>query len=92
MSDRRRGIWTAVILGLAASALLFYLPDWAPYAARFDFLVDIQFVGIWVCMALEGVHTAGDLGYILIAIPINAAIYAAVILGALRLYRRVVFR
>lgn len=76
--------------GLGASALLFYLPDYFPYAARFGFLADIQFVGIWVCMLLAGVHTASDVAYILIAIPINAVIYAAVILKALRLYRRTI--
>jgi hypothetical protein len=42
----------------------------------------------YVCMLLRGVHSATETDYALIAIPVNAVIYGAVILILLRVIWR----
>jgi hypothetical protein len=84
MSNRGRHAWASVISGSAASALLFYLS----YATSSTLLFWPQYVGMVVCMALRGVHSATETDYAMIAIPINAVIYATGIFAMLRVFAR----
>jgi hypothetical protein len=84
MTRRGSRMWIAVVAGFVISAVLFYLS----YATRSSALMLPQSIGFFVCMFLRGVHSATKTDYALIALPINAVIYAAVILILLRVIRR----
>ena len=47
-----------------------------------------QLIGFFACMLLRGVHSATKMDYVLIALPINAVVYASVIFILLRLIWR----
>jgi hypothetical protein len=68
-------LWIAVVSGFAISAVLFNLA----YAIHSTVLAAPQLIGFFVCMLFRGVHSATKMDYALIALPVNAAIYAAVI-------------
>ena len=66
----------AVVTGFAISAVLFNLA----YATHSTVLTAPQLIGFFVCMVLRGgVHAATKMDYALIALPVNAVIYAGVI-------------
>ncbi len=73
----------ALLGGLALSALLYCLSS-----PKTEFLAYPQIVGWLACMILRGVHTATVTDFVLIAIPINAAIYTLVIFLLLRRFGR----
>ena len=76
MKKPAKQLWIAVVAGFAISAVLFNLA----YALNSSVLTAPQLIGFFVCMLLRGgVHSATKMDYALIALPINAAIYAAVI-------------
>ena len=78
-------LWIAVVSGFAISAVLFNLA----YATRSSVLTIPQLIGFFVCMLLRGgVHSATKTDYALIALPVNAVIYAAVIFILLRVIWR----
>jgi len=78
-------LWIAVVIGFAISAALFNLA----YATHSTVLAIPQLIGFFCCMLLRGgVHNATKTDYALIALPVNAAIYAAVIFILLRVIRR----
>ena len=68
-------LWIAAVSGFAISAVLFNLA----YATHSAVLAAPQFIGFFVCILFRGVHSATKLDYALIALPLNAAVYAAVI-------------
>jgi hypothetical protein len=73
-------LWIALVAGFSISALLFYLA----YATHISALGPPQLVGFYVCVLLRGIHSATKADYALIALPVNAAIYATVIFILLR--------
>ena len=78
-------LWIAVVIGFAISAALFNLA----YATHSSVLEMPQLIGFLVCMLLRGgVHSATKTDYALIALPVNAAIYASVIFMLLRVIWR----
>lgn len=79
-----RRLWIAIVIGFAISAVLFNLG----YATHSTALYVPQFIGFYVCMLLRGVHSATETDFALIAIPVNAVIYGAVILILLRVFWR----
>lgn len=82
-SSISRHFWMALLGGLALSALLYCLSS-----PKTEFLAYPQIVGWLACMILRGVHTATVTDFVLIAIPINAAIYTLVIFLLLRRFGR----
>jgi hypothetical protein len=84
MTGLVRQAWIAVITGFAISATLFY----SSYATDSDLLALPQAIGFWACMVLRGVHSATKMDFALIALPINAAIYAMCIFVLLHVFRR----
>jgi uncharacterized membrane protein len=79
----KKQVWIAVVIGSAISAALFNLA----VATRSDVLAMPQLIGFFACMMLRG-HSATKMDYVLIALPINAAIYASVIFILLRVIWR----
>lgn len=77
-----RHFWVAVGCGFTASALLFYC-SYATHSAVLDWP---QIVGLWLCWAVLGIHSVTETDYALIAMPINGAIYAVIILLGLRVF------
>jgi hypothetical protein len=77
-------MWIAILIGFAISAVLFNLA----YATHSSALTMPQFIGFYVCMLLRGVHSATKTDFALIAIPVNAVIYCAVIFILMRVIRR----
>ena len=73
--SKRGQAWTAVLAGISVSVLLF----WLLYATRSSFLFWPQFVGIILVLRLRGVHLATTTDFVLITVPVNAAIYAALV-------------
>jgi len=73
----------ALVGGLAASVLLYRLSS-----PKTEFLAYPQIVGWLACILLRGIHTATTTDFVLIAIPINAAIYTLVIFLLLRKFGR----
>jgi len=47
-----------------------------------------QLIGFYVCVLLRGIHAATKMDYVLIALPINAAIYSSVIFILMRVIWR----
>jgi len=45
-------------------------------------------LGFLICAMVRGIHVATKRDYALIALPINAAVYALVVFGLLRLVSR----
>jgi hypothetical protein len=78
-SDIKRKAWLAIFSGTLVSVVLFV----SVYSTRIFFFYWPQALGFYICMLIRGVHSATKSDYALIAIPINAAIYAAVIFGLL---------
>ena len=85
-------LWRAAVLGLAISlclcGLLFLFGDQESHAANLVFL--LQFPGYITCAALlpgsiESLNTSSYLG---IAVPVNAAVYSAMIFAGVQLLRR----
>jgi hypothetical protein len=74
----------AVVAGFGISALLFHLS----YMTGSYVLMSFQLIGFFVCMFLRGVHSATKTDYAMIAIPVNAVIYSAVVLILLRFFWR----
>jgi hypothetical protein len=73
----------ALLGGLVLSVLLYCLSS-----PKTEFLAYPQIVGWLACIILRGVHTATVTDFVLIAIPINAAIYAVVIFLLLHMFGR----
>jgi len=84
VSKPTKQLWIAIAIGFAISAVLFN----AVYATNSSFLTIPQLIGFFVCMLLRGVHSATKTDYALIALPVNAAIYAAIIFILLRVIWR----
>jgi hypothetical protein len=80
MTRRTGQIWISLGAGLAISGLLL----WLSYATRSSALYLPQFAGFLACMLLRGVHSATKADYLLIALPTNAIVYAALIFALLR--------
>jgi hypothetical protein len=85
MSKLRKQVWIAVVIGaaisVALSALLYTINGYALYV--------LQFIGFFVCLMLFGFDSpATKTDYALIAIPVNAGVYAAVIFILLRVIWR----
>ncbi len=76
-----RQLLISIVAGLCLSAVLFF----SSYATQSTALFWPQAIGIFICWLLRGVHTATKADYALIAIPVNAVVYAAVILVLLKL-------
>jgi hypothetical protein len=85
VSKPTKQLWIAVVIGFSISAMLFN----AAYATNSSFLTMPQLIGFFVCMLLRGgVHSATKADYALIALPVNGAIYAAIIFILLRVIWR----
>lgn len=85
MKKPAKQLWIAGVTGFSISVVLFNLA----YALNSSALTAPQFVGFFVCMLLRGgVHSATKMDYALIALPVNAVIYAAVIFIVSRLIWR----
>ncbi|HLZ11915.1 MAG TPA: hypothetical protein VKP58_04955 [Candidatus Acidoferrum sp.] len=84
MRNHKRQLWIAVVTGFAVSAALFNLA----YSTRSDALAMPQLIGFYVCVLLRGIHAATKMDYVLIALPINAAIYSSVIFILMRVIWR----
>lgn len=82
--SKRGQAWTAVLAGVSISGFLFYLLNITDSALLFR----PQFVGIVLVLGLRGVHLATTTDFVLITIPVNAAIYAAFFYLGLRLFAR----
>jgi hypothetical protein len=65
----------AIVSGFVISAVLFNLS----YVTHSSVLDAPQLIGFFVCMVFRGVHSATKMDYALIALPVNAAVYAVVI-------------
>ena len=86
----KRHLWIAVLSGVAIAAALMALnfnidPDRHGVISRLGLIA--QFPGWFLCVLLRGIHSATTTDYVVIAIPINSAFYASIILVALRLRR-----
>jgi hypothetical protein len=77
-------LWIAVVIGFAISAVLFSLG----YLTHSRAVAMPQNIGFVVCMVLVGIHNATKSDYALIALPVNAVIYAAVVFILLRVVWR----
>jgi hypothetical protein len=75
--------WGALVGGPAVSVLLYCLSS-----PKTEFLAYPQIVGWLACILLRGIHTASVMDFVLIAVPINAAIYTLVIFLLLRKFGR----
>jgi len=84
LRNPKKQLLIAVVLGFALSEALFNLAC----ATRSDVLAMPQLIGFFACMLLRGVHSATKMDYVLIALPINAVVYASVIFILLRLIWR----
>lgn len=84
MREPAKQLWIAGVSGFAMSAALFSLA----YAMHSTVLAAPQFIGFFVCMVFRGVHSATEIDYAIIGIPVNAAIYAAFIFIVLRVIWR----
>lgn len=73
----------ALVGGLTASVLLYCLSS-----PKTEFLMWPQIPGFLACICLRGIHSATVKDFVLIAIPINAAIYTLVIFLLLRMFGR----
>jgi hypothetical protein len=73
-------LWIALVVGFALSAVLFNLA----YATHSSAVHKPQYIGFLVCILLLGVHNTTQTDLALIALPANAAIYAAVVFIMLR--------
>ena len=92
MSKQKKQIWIAVSGGCGVSALLFYF-SYAIGSVSNSVVALLltlpQYAGFLICMLLRGgIHSATKTDYALIGVPINAAIYAAVIYIVLRAFGR----
>ena len=82
-SSISRHFWILLFLFFALSALFYCL-----FSPKTEFLAYPQIVGFLFFFILRGVHTATVTDFVLIAIPINAAIYTLVIFLLLRRFGR----
>jgi hypothetical protein len=71
-------------MGLLFSSALFG----CSYARHSDLLFWPQAAGFYVAILALGVHTATKTGLAMITIPVNAAIYSAVIFGLAKVFVR----
>jgi hypothetical protein len=80
VSGVQQRVWVAILAGLLISVALFFLA----YSTRVSFLSWPQAIGFFACMAIVGIDSATKTDLATIAIPLNAAVYAVVILGLMR--------
>lgn len=76
MKQLQKRIWLAILVGMLLSVSFFLLG----YATPNRFLYGVQVVGLYVCWLVEGIHSATTADYALIAVPVNAILYALVVL------------
>lgn len=80
----RKRAWIAVGFGSCVSVVLFLLS----YATHSLFLTWLQVIGFFICILIRGIDSATKTDYVVISIPINAAIYALMIFGITTLWGR----
>jgi len=81
MSSIQQRVWVAILAGSLISVALYV----GSYSAPIRFMFWLQAIGFYACMVIRGVHTATKTDFVMIAIPINAAVYAVVIFGLMRI-------
>jgi hypothetical protein len=75
-------VWIAALAGSLISVALYFVS----YSFPSSFLLWLQSVGVYATIVIRGLHTATKTDFAMIAIPINAAVYAVAILGFMRIF------
>ena len=82
MNAIQQRVWIAALTGSLISVALYFVS----YSFPISFLFWLQIVGFYASMVILGVHRATKTDFAMIAIPINAAVYAVAIFGFMRIF------